>query len=158
MEIKDRNNESKPDLEMTPMIDVVFLLLIFFMCATKFKVPDYRMDANLNKNKGLVTSNPVEFDDIPDFTISVEPSDPGNPRSATVYRIGRDLYITPENINKAVAYEYKLLADRAEAAGKTVPAVINGSGEVGFGYVVTAVNACKAAGVTEINFGAQPES
>jgi len=30
-------NEEEHELEMTPMIDVTFLLLIFFMCTLKFK-------------------------------------------------------------------------------------------------------------------------
>lgn len=43
--------EVKQDL--TPMIDVVFLLLIFFMCATKFKQVEQRLDAFLPIPDGL---------------------------------------------------------------------------------------------------------
>ncbi|MGE3853490.1 MAG: biopolymer transporter ExbD, partial [Planctomycetota bacterium] len=45
--------EAKTD--MTPMIDVVFLLLIFFMCM-KFKSFEKKLDADLPLNDGLSSS------------------------------------------------------------------------------------------------------
>lgn len=56
--------ESK--LEMTPMIDVTFLLLIFFMCTIKFKTLEGRLSANLPKDVGVNQSEaePVEKVDI----------------------------------------------------------------------------------------------
>ena len=56
--------EVKPD--MTPMIDVTFLLLIFFMCTLKFKVLEGKLGAYLPKDVGVNTSQaePVEKVDI----------------------------------------------------------------------------------------------
>ncbi len=48
------NEESK--LEMTPMIDVTFLLLIFFMCTLKFKTLEGKLAAYLPKDVGVNTS------------------------------------------------------------------------------------------------------
>lgn len=45
------DDEGSP-LDMTSMIDVVFLLLIFFMCATKFRLPEGSMQTHLPRNKG----------------------------------------------------------------------------------------------------------
>ena len=42
--------DSEPDLDgpnMTPVIDMVFLLLIFFLCATRFDREERELDANL---------------------------------------------------------------------------------------------------------------
>ena len=52
--------ESK--LEMTPMIDVTFLLLIFFMCTIKFKTLEGKLSAFLPKDVGVNTSaaEPIE--------------------------------------------------------------------------------------------------
>ncbi|MCR4315522.1 MAG: biopolymer transporter ExbD [Planctomycetes bacterium] len=47
---KSRSAEAKMD--MTPMIDVTFLLLVFFLCATKFKQLERRLDAFLPKDVG----------------------------------------------------------------------------------------------------------
>jgi len=46
--------ESK--LEMTPMIDVTFLLLIFFMCTIKFKTLEGKLSAYLPKDVGSNTT------------------------------------------------------------------------------------------------------
>jgi biopolymer transport protein ExbD len=52
--------ESK--LEMTPMIDVTFLLLIFFMCTLKFKTLEGKLAAYLPKDVGVNSSDdpPIE--------------------------------------------------------------------------------------------------
>ncbi len=52
--------ESK--LEMTPMIDVTFLLLIFFMCTLKFKSLEGKLAAYLPKDVGVNSSDaePIE--------------------------------------------------------------------------------------------------
>lgn len=53
-------------LEMTPMIDVTFLLLIFFMCTIKFKTLEGKLAAYLPKDVGVNTSDaePKEKIDI----------------------------------------------------------------------------------------------
>ena len=48
--IKD-NEIPKPN--MTPMIDVVFQLLVFFLVSMKFKTLDMKIEANLPKTEGL---------------------------------------------------------------------------------------------------------
>ena len=41
------------EMEMTPMIDVTFLLLIFFLCTIKFKVLEGKLAAYLPKDVGV---------------------------------------------------------------------------------------------------------
>ena len=48
--------DEKHDMEMTPMIDVTFLLLIFFMCTIKFKTLEGKLSAYLPKDVGVNTS------------------------------------------------------------------------------------------------------
>ena len=43
------------------MIDVVFLLLIFFMCASNFRTTEKKLDANLPKDEGQM-ARPVTFE------------------------------------------------------------------------------------------------
>lgn len=56
--------ETKP--EMTPLIDVTFLLLIFFIVTLKFRTLEGRFDASLPKNRGVGTqqTDPIEKVDI----------------------------------------------------------------------------------------------
>ncbi|MHC4262396.1 MAG: ExbD/TolR family protein [Planctomycetota bacterium] len=44
------------EMEMTPMIDVTFLLLIFFMCTIKFKTLEGKLSAYLPKDVGVNTT------------------------------------------------------------------------------------------------------
>ena len=41
------------EINLTPMIDVVFQLIIFFMCAMKFKTLERKIEAYLPKDRGL---------------------------------------------------------------------------------------------------------
>ncbi|MDA1264761.1 MAG: biopolymer transporter ExbD, partial [Planctomycetota bacterium] len=51
--IQDRANPKESRLEMTSMIDVTFLLLIFFMCTLRFKDLEGLLAAHLPKDVGL---------------------------------------------------------------------------------------------------------
>ena len=45
--------EEEFNMEMTPMIDVTFLLLIFFLCTIKFKTLEGKLSAYLPKDVGV---------------------------------------------------------------------------------------------------------
>ena len=55
-----REEEDNFALEMTPMIDVVFLLIIFFMVSTVFVDFSRRMDINLPTSKSSVIDETVK--------------------------------------------------------------------------------------------------
>lgn len=57
-----RLSEEESKLEMTAMIDVTFLLLIFFMCTLKFKTLEGKLAAYLPKDVGVNSSDdpPIE--------------------------------------------------------------------------------------------------
>jgi len=70
--VKERSERRAPNVDMTPMIDCVFLLIIFFMLATTFApLPGIRVKLpppgtpTKEKPKGLILriSNPVGGDD-----------------------------------------------------------------------------------------------
>lgn len=51
-------------LELTPMIDVTFLILIFFMCTLKFKTLEGKLVSYLPTDKGLSAKQAdIEFED-----------------------------------------------------------------------------------------------
>lgn len=47
MRIPSRHNQPGADAAMTPMIDVVFLLLIFFVCTASFEIAETILPASL---------------------------------------------------------------------------------------------------------------
>ena len=70
----------KIKMDMTPMIDVVFLLIIFFMCTIKFKVLDGKIAAYLPKDVGVNTGFTEMIDRLSirvDRVKAVDVTDPG---------------------------------------------------------------------------------
>ena len=47
MAVKIRKGSALASLSITPLVDVVFLLLIFFLVATKFDEEDHALDIQL---------------------------------------------------------------------------------------------------------------
>ncbi len=59
--------EDEGKLELTPMIDMAFLIIIFFMCLP-FKTLDGKLQAFLPTDKGI---QPIEQDPASEFMVSV---------------------------------------------------------------------------------------
>ena len=61
MSLFDAKAEARKEtkMEMTPMIDVTFLLLIFFLCTIKFKILEGKIPAYLPKDVG-VNATPID--------------------------------------------------------------------------------------------------
>ena len=94
--LDDVQEEVKPD--MTPMIDVVFLMIIFFICID-FKVLESKLPAYLPKDKG---SNPNKVEPQEQLSIKVYVDKVGTPE----YPAGVDK--NSVNINTGRAYRFKL--------------------------------------------------
>jgi biopolymer transport protein ExbD len=58
--------------DMTPMIDCVFLLLIFFIIAAKFVTPEGHLDFWQPKDSGQSNSRPVDQEELQDVRIVVK--------------------------------------------------------------------------------------
>ena len=57
--MKQEALDEEPGLMMTPMVDIVFQLLIFFMLACRFRTTDGQLHAFLPKNRGMGTQGPA---------------------------------------------------------------------------------------------------
>ncbi|MCB9897207.1 MAG: biopolymer transporter ExbD [Planctomycetes bacterium] len=68
-------------IELTPMIDVVFLLLIFFIVTIKFKVLEGKLETELPKDVGVNASTDLPKEKI---EISIK-KDPGSPEGLKVF-------------------------------------------------------------------------
>ncbi|MDP7061992.1 MAG: biopolymer transporter ExbD [Planctomycetota bacterium] len=87
---KKKFEEIRPD--MTPMIDVTFLLLIFFIVTLKFKVLEGRLDAALPKDRGTSTSQAEEIEKLDIMLFVADPgelidefNDKGKPTGLQLY-------------------------------------------------------------------------
>ena len=70
MGVIDDIGKEEAKMDMTPMIDVVFQLIIFFMCNIKYKTLEGRLDAYLPKDVGVNTSPATQIEKV-EITIKV---------------------------------------------------------------------------------------
>ena len=76
------------ELNMTPMIDVVFQLIVFFLLSLKFKSVDRRLDSLLPKKVGI-TESFVPEDEAPNLTVKLFRRNVDDPdRAYTLMRVG----------------------------------------------------------------------
>ena len=166
------------EMEMTPMIDVVFLLLIFFMCTLKFKTLEGKLAAYLPKDVGggLVDQAPIDK-----VEILVRVREPGTrylPGQASGERevygpgdTGRYVWGEDRVLEYSVATfettDLELLrarltqihGDRRALGEADVPATIDARPGTVYEDVVEVLDQAIFAGFTQITFvGAYPES
>jgi biopolymer transport protein ExbD len=145
------------DMNMTPIIDVVFNLLIFFMCQIKFKQLEGKLDSYLPTDRGAMTTQMTEMLEDISIRLSVKGANTviavnGKPVATLPvpradadgkWRVSEKPPILPE-LEKIV----KQLHDKQP----DVAAVVEPDRNVPTGHVVAVVDACLAVGHNKINF------
>ena len=179
--IQDLNNE-EVEMEMTPMIDVTFLQLIFFMVTLKFKTLEGKLSAYLPKDVGVnsTEAEPIEKVEVlvrvrvegrkvtPDGLPYVDETgksrfvwnrDPalGEVRVleySVMNKKTNDLNELAQTLKRIFREREKLMPD-----GKKVPATIDPRFGTVYGDVVPVLDAAIDAGLTDITFvGAYDET
>ncbi|VAX38691.1 Biopolymer transport protein ExbD/TolR [hydrothermal vent metagenome] len=141
------HEEIESDRAMTPMIDVVFLLLIFFVCASAGQAIEETLPTRLNV--GSIKSDTPLPDDPP-------------PEVDEVW-----LTIKQRGANKTVVdmngTEYTNLATLGETlkqlseAASDLPVILDIDKEVPMGQVLHIYDLCRAAQFESVNFAATPQ-
>ncbi len=162
--------DEKIEMDMTPMIDVTFLLLIFFMCTLKFKLLEGKLTAYLPKDVGVNNSDapPVEKVQIDIHVIDpgrkVKPrgkaSDPIEPYADLTnesryvfdgrklsYTIGTQKFTDLKEVQKRLT---KIKIDRGE---DDAPAVLQPFADCIMGDVIPVLDAAVAGKFKDITFG-----
>ena len=139
---RDRTGPFK--MEFTPMIDVVFLLLIFFMCTLKFKTLEAKLATYLPTDKG---SAPIAADLKPEEKIRVKLSLRG--KKCICYLNGRAVGLLPGS--ERLVYERVRTLARALPES---PAEIDPDPSVPHGFVVNVLDECIRAKVKSVEFTA----
>ena len=121
--------DEQPSLNLTPMIDVVFLLIIFFMVGTKF--------TELERKIALEVPQVADID-----ALTPAPER----RVINVYRDGRieldHEFITVEQLVETLA--------RAKSEYAELGVLVRGDGEGEFQGVASVLGACRQAGISEM--------
>lgn len=133
MPLKTRQGE-EITLNMTPMIDVVFLLIIFFMVATKFNDIERNVDLQLPQVAGSGESQP-----------------PARPRIVTVLASG-ELELDHARVTRSELVAALIEAQRADP---DVEVVFQGDGHCHYQHVADALAACQQARITRIGLAVE---
>ncbi|MCC7476432.1 MAG: biopolymer transporter ExbD [Pirellulales bacterium] len=122
-------HDEVPTLNLTSMIDVLFLLIIFFMVATKFD----EMERNIEVA-------------VPQVAAAGEEVPPPQPLVVAVMADGR-IQLHGEFVTETELME-QLAATRTKLTQPTV--VIHGDANCAFQHVAAVLGACRQAGISEL--------
>ncbi len=129
------HHDDLPSLNLTPMIDIVFLLIIFFMVGTTFS----QMDAHIDLQ-------------IPEVSDSGTLTAPPERRVVEVHRDGRitldDQVIRLDELVRHLAYARSQYAD--------LGVLVRGDARGAFQGVAEVLHACKQAGIRELGISVRP--
>jgi biopolymer transport protein ExbD len=165
-----RFESEEVELDLTPMIDIVFNLLIFFMCATKFRTPEGMIEAFLPKDKGQAAGTPqIDLNEIRIKLLWYDAS--GRPTKAedgghVVLKVGDDVYNNagdfesmryPETSEVWASLGAKLIEFKAGYKGsgkKGLPVIIDARKQIPTKFVISALNEVVRAGISDVTFAA----
>ncbi len=134
-------SSKSPELKMTPMIDVIFLLLIFFVCT-----------ANFQKLEGLL---PTDMSLPGDAAMEIALPDP---ESLDVALVTLSYEAAPHwqvegNSCKTLA-EVRAVLQKWRDVQADLPVILDIASNVPVEHVIDLYDACRAVGLTRIQFAA----
>ncbi|MDE2299847.1 MAG: biopolymer transporter ExbD [Burkholderiales bacterium] len=122
----------KARIEIIPMIDIMFFLLVFFVMTTLHMIPDAGIASR------LPTSATAQTLPKPQLTLAVD---------------AQGLIHLKQQTLSAAELEAQL---RAQPHPDELQVTIAGDGEVALQKLIVVMDACRAAGVTHIGLAARP--
>ncbi len=136
------------DVEMTPMIDVVFLLLIYFLWTASFQVAVFNLTANVMVVRGAseqVDSDPP--DEPPPEQIVIKVRAAGGPIDWTING----------QVHSSFASLRQKVADYAKL-GLSVPVFLDTEGDVPLGDVIDVYDMCRLEGLKTPHFATSADA
>ena len=129
---------------MTPMIDVIFLLLVFFVCTASFQAVEQILPTNLSLPGSLESTEPVDPDmlDLDEVVIRLGWED-----SRPTWRIEDRRFSSLAELERTIA----ALAD----AKADLPVILDPEATVPMEHVIDLYDACRKAGLETIRFAAE---
>lgn len=147
MKTPEHFSNNSISLKMTPMIDVVFLLLVYFIWTSSFEIPEFDLPS-------AVALPPQGGIEATDQQPPIEPFD------EIVVRLSRkDAQLLIE-LNEQPIATFDMLQGRLAqiiAIGVQPPIIIHPAADVTMNAAVNAFDAAKRAGVDRVLFAAQSE-
>ena len=145
--IETRGSGTDLDSAMTPMIDVVFLLLVFFVWTASFQIIEQILPSEMSSQLG---SDPVDLAQPP----------PEADFDDIVVQIGWDGTNPNWTLNGQMVATIGALRDRLSILAdikSDAPVILDPASAVPLGYVIEVYDASKMAGLIKVSFAVNPE-
>ncbi len=133
---------------MTPMIDVIFQLLIFFICTASFQPPEATLPSDVSVAGSSAVNLPmdVELSELDELVVRVEYAE-GLPRWSVGFA-GQTGAFQPcggrAELRGLLAEVVRLRAD--------LPVILEVAGEVPIEWAIDTVDLCREVGLTQVQF------
>ena len=137
---RSRASRREATVELTPLIDVVFLLLIFFMVSTSF-VQNQALNVDLPQANGDAQPNE-------DLFINVVVQQDGR------YEIEGSIVV--DTSLQGLAKTLQAVVEKNAARRTSLPVVISADATATHQSVVRVMDACAQVGLTQISLATQP--
>jgi biopolymer transport protein ExbD len=141
-----RERSADMDSTMTPMIDVVFLLLVFFVWTASFQVIEHVLTSEMKAEMGSDTSQLVEPIPEQDF-------------DKIVIRIrwdGRQPTWTVRDQPMKSIDEVRSIMESVAGVKPDAPIILHPDSVVPLGYVIEAYDVSKQVGFQKVSFAVNP--
>ncbi|MEM6468197.1 MAG: biopolymer transporter ExbD [Planctomycetota bacterium] len=146
MKIPNRNSQDSLEVKMTPMIDVVFLLLVFFVWTSSFEEPEYDL--------------PGQLAELPKTGSSLNPSEvqPTEPFDELIVRLRNE---PPLTVIEWSGREFNDVDSFTEAIrqvlelGVQPPVIIDPDATVTMDWAIRVYDASRSAGADRVLFATE---
>lgn len=139
------HDEFRSDQSMTPMIDVVFLLLIFFVCASVGQIKESFLPTELSAGSIAAAQAPQPAPPLGEAWLHIQRKPAGN----TTVELNGQEYADFVQLRKT-------LEDLASAAPE-IPVILEIDSNVTLENMIRVYDICRGAGFESINFAADAE-
>jgi biopolymer transport protein ExbD len=142
MRLPSHHGRTEMDVAMTPMIDVVFQLLIFFICTANFQLEEELLPMSLAATDGIKAATSEKAEPEPNRVVV-----------RAMRTAGRTQWIVNERpINSLTEVQDAL---RATMINASAPVTLDVAGDVPLGDMIDAYDLCRVMGLQKIEFAVE---
>lgn len=148
MKLKKLREGNPPiELNLTSMIDVIFLLLIFFVCTSSFDKPEKNLPTKIaSQGPAQTRRRPQEERDLEDIVVQIN----ADPSSGVQYAIDGKNYASLREVEETL--------DSLREIDPNSPVVLDPDKSVPIESVLDVYDASRRVGLGKISFTASPSS
>jgi biopolymer transport protein ExbD len=135
------------ELPMTPMIDVIFLLIIFFICTSSFQPPEEVLPTNLSFPGAVGAEAAVDpmLQDLDEIVVKLLWGERG-----IAWEINRRQY--------ASLLEVRAVLDAVAKVKPDLPVILDVASQVPLENVIDVYDLCRHLGLQKVQFAASAEA